>query len=78
MRNQVNAAKSSANKPTSSRAGTTNKNTPSVPKESAEMTAWLRRKDYNPMKSAADARKLQQLKMRFILYRNELKRSLVI
>lgn len=33
-------------------------------KESAEMTAWLRRKDYNPMKAAAEARKLQQLKTR--------------
>ncbi|VDD88586.1 unnamed protein product [Enterobius vermicularis] len=33
-------------------------------KESAEMTAWLRRKDYNPMKAAAEARKLQQLKSR--------------
>uniref|UniRef100_A0A915AQP0 Uncharacterized protein n=1 Tax=Parascaris univalens TaxID=6257 RepID=A0A915AQP0_PARUN len=33
-------------------------------KESAEMTAWLRRKDYNPMKAAAEARKLQQLKAR--------------
>ncbi|KAL3985583.1 hypothetical protein ACH3XW_39205 [Acanthocheilonema viteae] len=33
-------------------------------KESAEMTAWLRRKDYNPMKAAAEAKKLQQLKTR--------------
>ncbi|VDK34664.1 unnamed protein product [Gongylonema pulchrum] len=33
-------------------------------KESAEMTAWLRRKDYNPMKAAAEAKKLQQLKAR--------------
>ncbi|VDM38446.1 unnamed protein product [Toxocara canis] len=33
-------------------------------KESAEMTAWLRRKDYNPMKAAAEARKLQQFKAR--------------
>ncbi|VDN07020.1 unnamed protein product [Thelazia callipaeda] len=36
----------------------------SVHKESAEMTAWLRRKDYNPMKAAAEAKKLQQLKAR--------------
>ncbi|CAG9538966.1 unnamed protein product [Cercopithifilaria johnstoni] len=35
-----------------------------VQKESAEMTAWLRRKDYNPMKAAAEAKKLQQLKTR--------------
>ncbi|KAM3716322.1 A-type inclusion protein [Dirofilaria immitis] len=33
-------------------------------KESAEMIAWLRRKDYNPMKAAAEAKKLQQLKAR--------------
>lgn len=33
-------------------------------KESAEMAAWLRRKDYNPMKAAAEAKKLQQLKTR--------------
>ncbi|VDN53343.1 unnamed protein product [Dracunculus medinensis] len=30
----------------------------------ADMTAWLRRKDYNPMKAVAEARKMQQLKSR--------------
>ncbi len=28
----------------------------SAAKDSAEMAAWLRRKDYNPMKAAADAK----------------------
>uniref|UniRef100_A0A0N5AFA5 Uncharacterized protein n=1 Tax=Syphacia muris TaxID=451379 RepID=A0A0N5AFA5_9BILA len=36
-------------------------------KGSAEMNAWLRRKDYNPMKAAAEARKLQQLKSRLFM-----------
>lgn len=30
------------------------------------MAAWLRRKDYNPMKAAAEAKKLQQLKTRWV------------
>uniref|UniRef100_A0A0K0CSZ0 Uncharacterized protein n=1 Tax=Angiostrongylus cantonensis TaxID=6313 RepID=A0A0K0CSZ0_ANGCA len=30
-----------------------------------EMNAWLRRKDYNPMKAAAEARKAKELKARF-------------
>ncbi|KIH48223.1 hypothetical protein ANCDUO_21710 [Ancylostoma duodenale] len=29
-----------------------------------EMNAWLRRKDYNPMKAAAEARKAKELKAR--------------
>ncbi|MFH4981963.1 hypothetical protein AB6A40_008672 [Gnathostoma spinigerum] len=34
------------------------------PKETPEMTAWLRRKDYNPMKAAAEAKKANTLKQR--------------
>lgn len=30
------------------------------------MLAWLRRKEYDPRKAAAEARKMQQLKQRFI------------
>ncbi|VDM82453.1 unnamed protein product [Strongylus vulgaris] len=30
-----------------------------------EMNAWLRRKDYNPMKAAAEARKARELKARY-------------
>uniref|UniRef100_A0A914CM52 Uncharacterized protein n=1 Tax=Acrobeloides nanus TaxID=290746 RepID=A0A914CM52_9BILA len=33
-------------------------------KETPEMTAWLRRKEYDPRKSASEARKMQQLKSR--------------
>ena len=29
-----------------------------------EMNAWLRRKDYNPMKAAAEAKKAKELKSR--------------
>ena len=32
-----------------------------------EMNAWLRRKDYNPMKAAAEAKKAKELKARYIL-----------
>uniref|UniRef100_A0A915D841 cystathionine beta-synthase n=1 Tax=Ditylenchus dipsaci TaxID=166011 RepID=A0A915D841_9BILA len=35
-----------------------------VPQETPEMIAWLRRKEYDPRKAAAEARKLQQLKQR--------------
>uniref|UniRef100_A0A1I7XZY8 MIF4G domain-containing protein n=1 Tax=Steinernema glaseri TaxID=37863 RepID=A0A1I7XZY8_9BILA len=36
-----------------------------TPKDSAEMQGWLRRKEYNPMKSAAEGqKKMQQLKAR--------------
>lgn len=33
-------------------------------KDSPEMVAWLRRKEYDPRKSAAEAKKMQQLKQR--------------
>jgi hypothetical protein len=33
-------------------------------KDTPEMVAWLRRKEYDPRKSAAEARKIQQLKQR--------------
>lgn len=35
-----------------------------IPQESPEMVAWLRRKEYDPRKAAAEARKMQQLKQR--------------
>uniref|UniRef100_A0A0N4ZK83 J domain-containing protein n=1 Tax=Parastrongyloides trichosuri TaxID=131310 RepID=A0A0N4ZK83_PARTI len=34
------------------------------PRESTEFAAWLRRKDYNPMKAAAEAKKMKELKSR--------------
>uniref|UniRef100_A0AAF5D8B5 Uncharacterized protein n=1 Tax=Strongyloides stercoralis TaxID=6248 RepID=A0AAF5D8B5_STRER len=34
------------------------------PRESNEFAAWLRRKDYNPMKAAAEAKKMKELKSR--------------
>lgn len=40
------------------------------------MTAWLRRKDYNPMKAAAEAKKLQQLKARLVFLRKMLDKCL--
>uniref|UniRef100_A0A0N5BF70 Uncharacterized protein n=1 Tax=Strongyloides papillosus TaxID=174720 RepID=A0A0N5BF70_STREA len=36
------------------------------PRESSEFAAWLRRKDYNPMKAAAEAKKMKELKSRLI------------
>ncbi|KAI1719483.1 hypothetical protein Ddc_08695 [Ditylenchus destructor] len=41
-----------------------------VPNESPEMVAWLRRKEYDPRKAAAEARKMQQLKQRDIFINN--------
>lgn len=37
------------------------------PRESNEFAAWLRRKDYNPMKAAAEAKKMKELKSRYVL-----------
>lgn len=37
---------------------------PQMVKDTPEMVAWLRRKEYDPRKSAAEAKKIQQLKAR--------------
>uniref|UniRef100_A0AC35TQW4 Uncharacterized protein n=1 Tax=Rhabditophanes sp. KR3021 TaxID=114890 RepID=A0AC35TQW4_9BILA len=38
--------------------------TAASPRDSTEYAAWLRRKDYNPMKAAAEAKKMEKLKQR--------------
>ena len=59
------APKTGAKPPFKVGAAVSKKPMPQIPqKDTPEMAAWLRRKEYDPRKSAAEAKKIQQLKAR--------------